>query len=277
LTLLRNSVRHDPALPDGKYTRQDTSQGKDPRFTDNLGATQSIATSSTQNDSGMFELNFRDERYLPFEGAGVDSSWRIDLPRDCNQFDFNTIADVIFHAKYTARDGGETLRKAAKDAVVQATPKTGVRLFSIRHEVPTEWAKFRSVELGTATPRAALTLELRPEHYPFWVRGVPDAVTHANLFAQTAKDTVEVTDKADGTGNKDVLGKGSVYGDLRTGELTHIPRPQPVGKLTLYFNDNSMEELWLALAWSKGQWRAFPLCPPGCPAGRGRAISGPSS
>ena len=29
-----------------------------------------IATSSAQNDSGMFELNFKDERYLPFEGAG---------------------------------------------------------------------------------------------------------------------------------------------------------------------------------------------------------------
>lgn len=26
---------------------------------------------SSQNDSGMFELNFKDERYLPFEGAGV--------------------------------------------------------------------------------------------------------------------------------------------------------------------------------------------------------------
>jgi hypothetical protein len=30
---------------------------------------QSIATSNAQNDDGMFELNFRDERYLPFEGA----------------------------------------------------------------------------------------------------------------------------------------------------------------------------------------------------------------
>jgi hypothetical protein len=34
---------------------------------------QSIATSHAQNDSGMFELNFRDERYLPFEGAGAIS------------------------------------------------------------------------------------------------------------------------------------------------------------------------------------------------------------
>jgi len=32
--------------------------------------TTAIVTSTAQNDSGMFELNLKDERYLPFEGAG---------------------------------------------------------------------------------------------------------------------------------------------------------------------------------------------------------------
>jgi hypothetical protein len=27
----------------------------------------------------MFELNFRDERYLPFEGAGAISTWQLEL------------------------------------------------------------------------------------------------------------------------------------------------------------------------------------------------------
>jgi hypothetical protein len=30
-------------------------------------------------DAGMFELNFRDERYLPFEGAGAISEWRLEF------------------------------------------------------------------------------------------------------------------------------------------------------------------------------------------------------
>jgi Tc toxin complex TcA C-terminal TcB-binding domain len=47
--------------------------GDDPRFLRDHVLLQSIATSSAQNDSGMFELNFRDERYLPFEGAGAIS------------------------------------------------------------------------------------------------------------------------------------------------------------------------------------------------------------
>ena len=76
---------------------------------------QAIATSTGQNDGGLFELNFRDERYLPFEGAGVISRWRIALDPDANGFDFNTLSDVVLHIRYTARDGGERLKKGAQD------------------------------------------------------------------------------------------------------------------------------------------------------------------
>jgi hypothetical protein len=30
-----------------------------------------------------------------------------------------------------------------------------------------------------------------------------------------------------------------------------IPLPAHIGEFTLYFTDNSMEELWLALTWGK--------------------------
>lgn len=33
----------------------------------------SITTSSARNDAGAFELNFRGEKYVPFEGAGAIS------------------------------------------------------------------------------------------------------------------------------------------------------------------------------------------------------------
>ena len=54
-----------------------------------------IATSSGRNDSGLFEPNLRDERYLPFEGAGALSEWRIELPAGFRQFDYDTISDVV--------------------------------------------------------------------------------------------------------------------------------------------------------------------------------------
>src|SRR5258705_1105507 len=110
LTLLSNKTRIN-SIVGQSYGEQEGEE--DNRFVTNFAAMQSIATSHAQNDSGMFELNFRDERYLPFEGAGVISRWRIEMPKENNAFDFNTLSDVVLHFKYTAREGGEILRRAA--------------------------------------------------------------------------------------------------------------------------------------------------------------------
>lgn len=68
-----------------------------------------MATSSAMNDSGLFQLNFNDDRYLPFEGAGVDSRWALALPSKIKQFDYNSINDVILSIQYTAENGGNRL------------------------------------------------------------------------------------------------------------------------------------------------------------------------
>ena len=52
---------------------------EDSRFSDHYGGLQSIVTSTAQNDSGMFETNLRDDRYLPFENSGVISDKKADL------------------------------------------------------------------------------------------------------------------------------------------------------------------------------------------------------
>jgi hypothetical protein len=57
-----------------------------------------IATSTAQNDAGVFEFNFRDERYMPFEGAGAISTAVFDygeghltaLPTDAEGREFVT-------------------------------------------------------------------------------------------------------------------------------------------------------------------------------------------
>jgi len=74
------------------------------------GAIESIVTSNAQNDSGLFEVNFRDERYLPFEYAGVVSTWHIELPDQFRQFDYDSLLDGIMHMRYTARDGGDVFK-----------------------------------------------------------------------------------------------------------------------------------------------------------------------
>ncbi len=125
--------------------------GNDERFVYNVGAIQSIAASSAQNDSGVFELNFRDERYLPFEGTGAVSSWRLELPRDVRQFDYNAISDVILHLKYTAREGGSTLRGLAETTlkdrlaeIKQRLSQEGLHIsINMKHDCPNEWHQFK--------------------------------------------------------------------------------------------------------------------------------------
>lgn len=54
-------------------------------------------------NNGMFELNFHDERYLPFEGAGAISTWLIELDENRNEIPINQIDSIHLILKYTAR------------------------------------------------------------------------------------------------------------------------------------------------------------------------------
>jgi hypothetical protein len=120
------------------------------KFLVDFSRIQSVVTSSGQSDSGMFEPSLRDERYLPFETSGVISEWRLQLPADPGkqepaQFDYANISDVILHLRYTAREGGALLRSRAdaqlQEAIGDASAPGCVRIFSVRHEFPTEWAR----------------------------------------------------------------------------------------------------------------------------------------
>jgi hypothetical protein len=76
-------------------------------FRQNWRRNQKIALSRGVNDTGMFELNFNDERYLPFEGTGAASTWELSLPQKTNRFDFDSMSDVIIQLSYTALDAGD--------------------------------------------------------------------------------------------------------------------------------------------------------------------------
>lgn len=75
-----------------------------------MRASQQIALSQGLNDNGLFVLNFDDTRYLPFEGTGVVSSWRLDMPKPYNAINFDSITDVIIRLQYTALSGGSVFQ-----------------------------------------------------------------------------------------------------------------------------------------------------------------------
>jgi hypothetical protein len=124
----------------------------------------------------------------------------------------------------------------------------------VRHEFPTEWSKFKSASVSPQ-PFAGLTLTLREEHYPFWSRPYFKAdkvdVKSVELFAKTTNE-VKIAGNANGTGATDELKPDPLLRDMRRGLLVNIARPKPIGEFTLYFNNTSMEDLWLALTWGKG-------------------------
>jgi Tc toxin complex TcA C-terminal TcB-binding domain/ABC toxin N-terminal region/Neuraminidase-like domain len=172
LTLLRSSVRSKTGLSPS-YARDDAA-GADPRFVDSFGAIQSVVTSSAQNDSGLFETNLRDERYLPFEGSGAISAWRLELPEAFRAFDYDTISDVVLHIRYTARSAGAALKAKANaelasalGAITSASGRRGLnRLISLRQEFPREWAALTAPLEPNAAPRAQKFI-IAQDRFPF--------------------------------------------------------------------------------------------------------------
>ncbi|GIX46747.1 MAG: hypothetical protein KatS3mg131_0958 [Candidatus Tectimicrobiota bacterium] len=216
--------------------------------------------------AALFETNLRDERYLPFENSGVISEWQIELPADPSkdepaQFDYDTISDVVLHIRYTAREGGTLLRNAAMAQITQLIGEGkaagSVRLFSVRHEFPTEWHRFKT-QTPPAGQRYELALTLRPEHYPFWAQGRLNRVSRIDLVARSEKTpvpaSIEVADRADGSGaaaKRDFLAKDATLGNLLVGKLAEIPLPdRPTGELKLYFEDAKLRDLWIGVVWT---------------------------
>lgn len=97
LTLLANRIRVSSSAG-GSYPAAE--DGDDPRFLTNFAPIQAIATSRPQADAGLFELRFDDDRYLPFEGAGAISSWRLELPQANNALDLSQVTDVVLTLSY---------------------------------------------------------------------------------------------------------------------------------------------------------------------------------
>ena len=62
---------------------------------------QTIATSKAHLEAGQFKFDFSKDKYCPFEGAGLDSTWRLTVPGITR----NQISNVILTISYTARKG----------------------------------------------------------------------------------------------------------------------------------------------------------------------------
>lgn len=109
---------------------------------------QQIALSRGVNDAGLFQLNFQDERYLPFEGTGAVSTWRLELNGQETSFDVNTLSDVIIKIEYTALQGGEAFAAKVKKQLNKVPGaddrqfNLAYKMFNLSQDFSAEWNSF---------------------------------------------------------------------------------------------------------------------------------------
>ncbi|WP_437575049.1 neuraminidase-like domain-containing protein [Sorangium sp. So ce887] len=180
LTLSNTSVRPPPQGQQPPVTAETYAETENFR-TDLVPLTGVIATSGGVNDAGLFEPNLRDERYLPFEGAGVLGTYKIELPAANNRFDIAAVSDVILHIRYTARSDG-AFAGVAKDYYT-AHPPVRRRLFSLRSELPAEWARFMAASPNPGVAQE-LAIPLTPEMFPYAPATRKVALTSVTFYAR---------------------------------------------------------------------------------------------
>jgi hypothetical protein len=264
LSLQTSEIRTSPLLRDGSYER---TGDDDDRFSGYRGRIESIVASSAQADGGLFETNLHDERYLPFEGSGVIGTWLLTLPGNNplgaggpRTFDYDTIADVVLHVRYTAREGGGLLKsKAIAHVIGEDDEGNGyaqlagltTRLFDIRHEFPTEWAAFMN------SSGNALTLPVAYNHFPFWCRKTDGITVSSVLVCGTKADEDGADPKINTSDSFSPPSDGSkVIPDPRSGFATvDLVSPgielseDSGGSLTLYINNKNLAEFWIVCPW----------------------------
>jgi hypothetical protein len=202
LRLLKNSIRINTAKGENDYPHNTDDQGlpsSDDRFIENNIPVKAIAASHAQNDSGVFELSFRDERYLPFEGAGVISDWSLELFSDeegpdfgkpLRQFDYSTISDVILHVKYTAREDAGVFKNGAVAHLRDYFSEDGaaMHMFNLRQEFPNQWHTF----LHPTNPEDGniFQFEMSPALFPVLHQGKTLKINRIWLIARCTNEGI---------------------------------------------------------------------------------------
>jgi hypothetical protein len=188
----------------------------------------------------LFEANLRDERYLPFEGAGVISSWALELMGKPRPFDYDTIADVILSIRYTARPGGS--RASAEPAAEQWLKNNSARVFSVRHEFGSEWSAFKR-PVGANGGKASLKFSLGKQHFPYRLEKMTEPAKRMHLFfAGSASGDVELFRNTASLGTTQIV-SGTAFDKSF----------QSTGDFELRFDSNALDDLWIVLDWSAAE------------------------
>ncbi|HJQ08282.1 MAG TPA: neuraminidase-like domain-containing protein [Candidatus Saccharimonadales bacterium] len=245
LSLISNKYRKNTNPDNLAGTGYAEDPGNDERFTYNVGTIQSIATSEAQQDNGLFELNFKDDRYLPFEGTGAVSSWRLELPnKELAQFSYDTIADLVLHINFTAREGGSSLRGLAETTLLdrlaelkQELSQTGLHTaINIKHEMPNEWHLLKST--------GSVESIISKDRLPYLAQALDATIENTVVLAKVTGNPANFVLKVDGSDLN--LSRIDAW-KLCKGETTDLTLDTPVVLSLTPANLTKLEELVLVV------------------------------
>ncbi|NVB43322.1 hypothetical protein G6O69_36190 [Pseudenhygromyxa sp. WMMC2535] len=105
------------------------------------GQQQIVLSHRDQYDknNGMFELRYDSERYLPFEGTGAVSRWRLELGAKLDAGERSALRDVTIDLRYTALQGGDAYAAAVRG---QLEPYQAMRHIDVGASFSERWQSF---------------------------------------------------------------------------------------------------------------------------------------
>lgn len=251
LRLLEHKYR-TTAIAKSKSDYPEQTDQTDERFSTINVPISAIAVSSLEDESGVFELNFHDERYLPFEGAGAISKWRLDLPEKFRQWDYDTATDVIMRLRITSSDAGDKLKALAEGSVQdyiksveELSREEGLfAVFDLKNDFPNEWHSANHPSTG-ATERV-LTIGKLNEKLPIFTKGRASQKIPAKniyLFVSGAIPLASIIATQGGVDITFTLGKTA--GTMKSFVANDVEAP--MGDLTIKIKDTTtvIDKMWL--------------------------------
>jgi hypothetical protein len=149
---------------------------------------ETITLSAPASDGGLVGLRPEDaEKVGPFEGMGVDTTWRLSVPKAANlELDYDSIADVLLTIEYTALDSADYRQQVISglDSTIEAQ-----RVFSLRNDFADEWYDLNNWE----TTDEPLTVRFSTDRADF-PSNIDDLAIERVKLAYVPRDDVDPAD-----------------------------------------------------------------------------------
>jgi hypothetical protein len=130
---------------------------------------ETVAYTAPVAASGIFELDAQPELKYFFEDHGVDTTWRLELPKAANPIDYQAIAEVLVSIEYTALTDPDYARQ-----VRSALPRRlqGTLALSIRDQFPDAWYALAEADPAAPTAVPPVSLPVTPAEFPHNVEDI---------------------------------------------------------------------------------------------------------